>query len=175
MESWTRLLRGHIFYCSRGNRTFVFGIYWNSTNLAYVPQFGLWFWFRGLVYDYPFLRESHSVPGMDFFCYVVTYFVPFGVIESRVTKVNSKYINENHHHFICPGWSILYLYVPAHKPWLFGKFIFELDTSSFSFKIPCSRKWSHLLKKYSMENFIFCAVNYFLYMVYLIKVDMSFS
>ena len=119
------------FSRSRGNRVFLGGIFWNSTNLVYVQHFG----WEGLVYDYPFLRESHSVPDMDFFCYTTTYFVPFGVIENRVTKVNSKYFNGNFHYFVSPGWSILFLYAPVHKAWLFGKFIFELDASSYSFKI----------------------------------------
>ena len=65
VESWNRCLGGCTFPCSRGNRTFFFSIFWNSTNLAYVTDFGL----EGLVYDYlfTFQRESHSVPYMDFF------------------------------------------------------------------------------------------------------------
>ena len=131
MESWTRCLGGHISFSFQRKSCIFLGIFWNSTNLVYVQHFG----WEGLVYDYPFLRQSHSVPDMDFFCYTTTYFVPFGVIENRVTKVNSKYFNGNFHYFICPGWSILFLYAPAHKASLFGKFIFELDASSYSFKI----------------------------------------
>ena len=40
---------------------------------------------------------------IGFVWYTFTYFVPFGVIENRVTKVNSKYLNENCDHFFCPG------------------------------------------------------------------------
>ena len=55
-----------------------------------------------------------------FFCYTFTYFVPFGVIENRVTKFNFKYFNGN-----------------FSEAWLFEKFIFELDASSYSFIITC--------------------------------------
>ena len=62
-----------------------------------------------------------SVPDMDFLLYYTfTYFVPFGVIKNRVTKVNFKYFNGN-----------------FAEAWLFEKFIFELDASSYSFKITC--------------------------------------
>ena len=39
-------------------------------------------------------------------------------------------------HTICPVLSILFLYDPVHKAWLFEKFIFELE-ASYSFKITC--------------------------------------
>ena len=120
-----------IFSCSRGNHIFLL---WSVLDMC---RFSIWSTYHsldrggggGLVYDYPFQRESHSYPDMDFFCYTVTYFVPFGVIENTVTKFNSKYFNENFHHFICLGWSILFLYAPAHQTWLFEKFIFELYAS----------------------------------------------
>ena len=55
-----------------------------------------------------------------FFNYTFTYFVSLGVIQKRVTKVNFKYFNEN-----------------FEEAWLFEKFIFDLDASSYSFKITC--------------------------------------
>ena len=67
-----------------------------------------------LVQDYLFTSQFH----IWIFCYAFTYFVPCGVIQNRVTKVNFKYFNEN-----------------FAKAWLFEKFIFELDASSYSFKI----------------------------------------
>ena len=72
-----------------------------------------------MVYNYIFTSqgESHAVLDMDFH-YTFTYFAPFGVIENRVTKVNSKYFNGN-----------------CAEAWLFEKFIFELVASSYSFKI----------------------------------------
>ena len=82
-----------IYSCPRGNRIFLL---WSILDMC---KFGIWSTYHSLdrgggwFYDYPFLRESHSDPDMDFFCYTVTYFVPFGVIDNRVTKVNSKYFN----------------------------------------------------------------------------------
>ena len=38
---------------------------------------------------------------------------------------------------ICPALPVLFLYVTAYKAWLFEKFIFELGSSSYSFKITC--------------------------------------
>ena len=62
-------------------------------------KFGLWVSQLGnkdLVSDYIFTsqRESHSVPDMSFLL-TFNYFVPFGVIENRFTKINFKYFNGN--------------------------------------------------------------------------------
>ena len=40
-------------------------------------------------------------------------------------------------HIICPGLSILFLYAPPHKAWIFEKFVFELKAFSCEFKIDC--------------------------------------
>ena len=67
------------------------------------------------------LKESLTMfqVWIGFVWYTFTYFVPFGVIENRVTKVNSKYLNENCDHFFCPGWSILfYMYQPVRLDFL---------------------------------------------------------
>ena len=104
IESLARYLGGCIFSCSRGNCIFLFGI--------------SFFWIRGFG-----LRLSHLFTSQFqiwIFCYTFTYFVPFGVIENRVTKVNFKYFNGN-----------------FAEAWLFEKFIIELDASSYSFKITC--------------------------------------
>ena len=92
----------------------------------------VWLWIMFLP-----VKESHSVPDMDFFCYTFTFFVRFGVIKNRATKVNSKYFNGNFDNFICPVWSVLFLHAPDYQAWLFQEFIFELDASSYSFKITC--------------------------------------
>ena len=63
MESWTTCQGGCILSLSRGNHIFFFRVFWNSTNLTYVPQFRL----EVLAYDYLFQRQSHSDPDMDFF------------------------------------------------------------------------------------------------------------
>ena len=44
---------------------------------------------------------------------------------------------DNFDHAICPGLSVLFLYDPAYRAWLFEKFIFELKAYSYSFKITC--------------------------------------
>ena len=61
-----------------------------------------------------------------FFCYTIAYFVTFWVIENRVTNINFKYFNGNCDscYSSCLGWSILFLYEPAHNAWLFEKIIF---------------------------------------------------
>ena len=70
-----------------------------------------------LVYYYLFTsqREPNSVPDMDFLCYIFTYFVPFGVIENRISKTNFKCFNGNCEYSSCSGSLILFLYAPAHK------------------------------------------------------------
>ena len=66
------------------------------------------------------LKERLTLFQTWIFYYTFTYFVQFGVIENIVTKVNSKYFNEN-----------------CAEAWRFEKFIFELDPSSYSFEITC--------------------------------------
>ena len=104
MKSWAQCLGGCIFSCSRVVFIFFFSIsfliYWKSINLAYVSQLRN----KDLVSDYIFTsqRESHSVPGMDFLL-TFNYFVLFGVIENRFTKINFKYFNGNCDYYSCPG------------------------------------------------------------------------
>ena len=42
---------------------------------------------------------------------------------------------------ICPGLLILCLYAPAHKAWIFEKFVFELEAFSGAFKIDSVLLW----------------------------------
>ena len=44
-------------------------------------------------------------------------------------------------HIIFPGLSILFLYAPAHKAWIFEKFVFELEAFSWDFKTGCILFW----------------------------------
>ena len=69
-----------------------------------------------MVYNYLFSSQFQ----IWIFSYTFNYFVPFEVIENRVTKVNFKYFNG--------------IFAEA---WLFEKFIFELHASSYSLKITC--------------------------------------
>ena len=44
-------------------------------------------------------------------------------------------------HIICTGLSILFLHTPAHKAWVFDKFVFELEVLSCDFKIDFILLW----------------------------------
>ena len=68
-----------------------FLIFWSSINLAYVLQLGN----KDLVSDHIFTsqRESHSIPDMGFLP-TFNYFVSFGVIKNRFTKINSSILME---------------------------------------------------------------------------------
>ena len=62
-----------------------------------------------------------------FFCYTFTYFVPFGVIENRVTKIALGILMEN---VTIPVGLVDQFYFYMHqliKAWLFENIIFELD------------------------------------------------
>ena len=95
-----------------------FLIFWNSITFAYVSQLGN----EHLLSDYIFtsLKEPHSVPDV---CFLLTfnYFVPFGVIENRFTKINFKYFNGNCDYSSCPNRLILFLYTPPHNGLAFLK------------------------------------------------------
>ena len=62
----------------------------------------------------------------EFFCYSLTYFVPFGVIDNRVTKLNSGILME----IVTISVVLIdqfYFYMDQPiKVWLFEKIIFEL-------------------------------------------------
>ena len=90
MERWAGCLGGHIFSCSRGNRIFFFGIFWNSKKLAYSFDKRVWFTIIFLP-----LKESLILFHIWIFYYAFIYFDQFGVIKNRITKVTSKYFNRN--------------------------------------------------------------------------------
>ena len=109
-----------------------FLIFWNSINLAYVSQLGN----KDLFSDDIFTsqRESHSVPNMGFLL-AFNYFVPFGVIKDRFTKINFKYFNGNCDNFSCPCWWILFLYAPPYKSLAFWKNLWASLSFSYSLNI----------------------------------------
>ena len=76
-----------------------FLIFWDSIDLAYASQLGN----DDLVSDYIFTsqKESHSVPNMGIL-QTFNYFVPFGVVENRFTKISFKYFNGNCDYSTCP-------------------------------------------------------------------------
>ena len=55
------------------------------------------------------LKESLILLQIWIFYYTFTYFVPFGVIENRVTKVKSKYFSDCDH-FICSDQFYFYMH-----------------------------------------------------------------
>ena len=87
---WNSSRRLYFFLLQRKSYilfSITFLIFWNSINLAYVSQLGN----EDLVSDCIFTtqRESYSVPDVGFLL-TFNYFVPFGVIENRFTKINFK-------------------------------------------------------------------------------------
>ena len=59
----------------------------------------------------------------------------------KLTKCTPSILMYYCDHIICPGLSILFLYAPAHKAWIFEKFFFELEAFSWDFKIDCILLW----------------------------------
>ena len=134
MESWTSCVRGSFYLLVPEEIVYSFLVYFvivQTWSIYHSLDKQVWL----LIMFLP-LKESLTLFN-DFFCYTFTFFVRFGVIKNRVTNVNSKYFNGNFDHFICRIWSILFLYTPDHQPWLFEKLIFELNASSYNFKITC--------------------------------------
>ena len=72
------------------------------------------------------------------FLLIFNYFVPFGVIESGITKINFKYFNGNCDYSSCSGWWILFLYPPPHKGLAFCKnYLWTSLSFSYSLKFTC--------------------------------------
>ena len=66
------------------------------------------------------------------------YFVPFGVIENRFTKIKFKYFNGNCDYSSWSGWWILFLYALPHKGLAFWKnYLWTSLSFSYSLKITC--------------------------------------
>ena len=117
MESWARCLGGRVFSCSRGT-VYSFLVYFGIVQIW--PMYHSldkrdWFF----IFFLP-LRKSLTLFQIWIFYYNFNCLVLLGVIKNRFTKVNSKYFNEN-----------------CAEAWLFEKVIFQLDASSYSFKITC--------------------------------------
>ena len=92
-----------------------------------------------MVYDYLFTsqRQPHSVADMDLFI-IPSLILSQLELTIELPKLTLSTLMENCDHYsICPGWSVLFWYVPAlfFIYLVFEKFIFELDASSF--KVTC--------------------------------------
>ena len=131
----------------------VFLILWNSINLAYVSQLGN----NDLASDHIFTSqiESHSVPDMVFLL-TLNYFVPFGVIENRFTKINFKYFNGNCDNSSCLGWWVLFLYAPPYKSLPFWKNLWASLSFSYSFKLT----YNLLRLAVSLKKMVVLSVNF---------------
>ena len=108
VESLARWLGGCIFSCSRGNFISVYSFFNILFWYFYVSKFGE----QGLLYDIFYLSKRVSLCSRrGFFLYSFAYFVPFGVIENRVTKIKFKYFNQNCDNSSCPDC----LFLSCHK------------------------------------------------------------
>ena len=90
---------------------------------------------------------KHSDTYQGLVVFVITYFY-FSFIMSQLllssaelTKYTPNILMYSYDHIICPGLSILFLYTPAHKTWIFEKFVFEIEAFSCNFKIDCILLW----------------------------------
>ena len=102
---------------------FLFDIFWNSINLAYVSRLGE----EDLVYNYFFAsqRESHSVPDMDFFAILSLILSHLDLSRIELPKLTSSILTK-----IMTIVLIDQFYFYIHQPiksWLYKKVIFELD------------------------------------------------
>ena len=141
MESWARCLGGRIF---PGPEEFVYSF------LVYFGIVQIWPMYHSLdkrvwftIFFLP-LKESLTLFQIWIFYYTFTYFVTFGVMENRVTKVHSKYFNGN--------WV---------EAWIFKKFIFELDASSYIFKIT----WILFRQAISLKKMVVSSAKYIILIV----------
>ena len=118
MESLTRCLGGCIFtvpeevVCPFFNNS-LFDIFWTKY------KFGLCIktWRRGcgcLQLSF-YLSKSLTLFQIGIFCYTIAYFVPFCVIENRVTKINFRSFNGNCYYSSSLGWLILFLHAPSTR------------------------------------------------------------
>ena len=66
------------------------------------------------------------------------YFLPFGVIENRFTKIKLKYFNGDCDYSSWPGWWILFLYAITLKGLAFWEnYLWTSLSFSYSLKITC--------------------------------------
>ena len=80
-----------------------------------------------------FLRGGRWYPFVHY-----DYFVPFGVIKNKLTKIKFKYFNGNCDYSSWPGWWLLFLYALPHKGLTFWKnYLWTNLSFSYSLKITC--------------------------------------
>ena len=116
---------------------------------AWKQGFGFWLCF--------YLSKRVSLCSRHAFLLTFNYFVPFGVIENRFTKINFKYFNGNCDYSSCPGWWILFLYAPPHKGLAFWKnYLWTNLSFSYSLKIT----YILLRQVISLKKMVVLSVNF---------------
>ena len=138
MKSWARCLRGCAFFPFHW-KSYIFSIFF----LIYFGTVYVWpmyhsldkkIWFKIIFLP---ITESLTLFQMSIFYYTYIYFAQIGVIEDRVTKINSKHFNGKLWPFLLSLLINSIFICSSPKGLVFEKFIFELDGSSYRFKIIC--------------------------------------
>ena len=68
---------------------------------------------------------------------VICFYLSFIMLQLLLSLVNPNILMYSCDHITCPGLSILFIYAPAHKAWIFEKFVFEREAFLCDFKIDC--------------------------------------
>ena len=138
MKSWAQCLGGCIFYRSEETVysffSFLFDI-WENYKLGlcirvWKQRFSFWLYF--------YLSKRVSLCSMHGFFANLQLFYPIWSYREQIHQINFNYFNENCDCSSCPGWWILFLYVPLHKSLAFWKnSLWNSLSSSNSLKITC--------------------------------------
>ena len=84
--------------------------------VCFWPMPTIWITRLGLNLSFYLSKKVHLCSRYGFFYHNFTYFVLIGVIE--FPKLTSNIFVKNCDHSICPGWSVLFLYVLDHNTYL---------------------------------------------------------
>ena len=117
MESWARCLRGR-FFRSIVNHVFFQFPSWYILELHIFDLFHSLYKTIWLTIIFLPLKEVQFVPDMDFFIILSLVLSQLELSIIELPKLTPCILMENCDPSIFPGWSILFLYVPAHKSWL---------------------------------------------------------
>ena len=95
----------------------------------------------------PFAKGVHSMSVMlvvTCFCYLSFIMSQSWLSRMELTKFTPRILMCSCDRASCLGLSVLFLYAPAHKTWIFEKFVFELEAFLCDFKIDCILVWQLL-------------------------------
>ena len=101
----------------------IFSYVLNSIHLTYIPKFGY--------KDFSCQRELRCTLFQTLIIFVKLWLISFQseLSGTGLPKFTPITLIENYNNIISPVLSIVFSYDPAHKAWLFKKFIFELEAS----------------------------------------------